>query len=174
MIRKLNICLLILAVALLFSGCKNDNSGNEINSLDDDGEAVVMATEACENLLNGAIEPCKDLQIFTDENYTEVTTTSRDYWDEELLPDRVKELEREEYNCFPLPLEFSNQDDQKGMEIISEVTKVEWTCELYWDDYRYLEPGVAEIDELENQGYTCTTQSCFVDDEDGEVVLCAK
>lgn len=74
--------------------------------------------------------PLKDLQVFEDTNYTEVTIVSRNAWDKKRLPAKVLELENSGYTCTPLPLEFEESGETPGMYVQRAVRKVEWTCEL--------------------------------------------
>ena len=165
----LSICLVIGVLAL--AGCQSSNT-NQTIEVEGSRETVETAQETCRDLLNGVVEPFKDLQVFTDENYTEVTITSREAWDRERLPKQVGDWEDKGYTCFPLPLEFAATDtNDQGVQA---VTKVEWSCELYWDDYEYLESGSARVAELEKAGYNCSAQSCLNDDGTGEVILCTK
>lgn len=147
-------------------------------SLDEGGEGDIYTQgwEGCENLLSGAAVPLKDLQTFLDENYTEVTETSREYWDAERLPEKVLESENQGYKCYPMPFEYGEALESPGMHVLPEVTKVQWTCELEYTDWQYVESW--DLDKkisLEKQGYTCEEKGCL--DSEGKqsfVWLCTR
>jgi len=126
----------------------------------------------CAILLNGMVEPLKDRQTFTDEEYTGVTVTSREYWDQTKLPQRVKDLQSQNYTCYPMPLEYS---DRSG-KVQPEVTKVEWSCELEYDEWYYLsEEDSTLLSSYQSKGFNCEKQECFKDNgQIGHVWLCAK
>ncbi|MFC1721568.1 hypothetical protein ACFL0Z_01495 [Patescibacteria group bacterium] len=170
------IVIVVAAVTLaIYLWVRINNSDDSDLSARDPIEEVISGTEDCQNLLNGIIEPFKDLQVFTDASYTEVTTTSREDWDVQKLPEQVVNLEGQGYVCFPLPLEYSAEDSPVAMEVVQEVTEVEWICELYWDDYKYLElENTAEMADLASKGYSCVRETCFADSADGELILCTK
>lgn len=133
-------------------------------SLDEGGEGDIYTRswEGCENLLSGVVTPLKDLQTFLDENYTEVTGTSREYWDKERLPEKVLELQKKDYFCCPMPFEHEEPQEVPGIHIMPEVKKVQWTCELEYTDWQYVESR--DLDKkvsLEKQGYTCEEKSCL-------------
>ena len=139
-----------------------------------DEDKVITGTEDCQNLLNGVVEPLKDLQTLIDFEYTEVTTLARASWDKNRMLNDVVYYEEKGYTCFPMPLEFDESTGEDGEE--SAVTKVEWSCELKYDEYKYFEADqVSEKDDMAKQGYTCKQESCFSDDgSDGSVWLCTK
>ncbi|MBU0649066.1 hypothetical protein KJ969_03125 [Patescibacteria group bacterium] len=141
-----------------------------------DGEGVISGTNECVNLLNGVIVPFKDAQIFVDENYTEVTVTSREYWNRELLPAQVVSLEGQGYACYPMPLEFEEQNETPGMDIEPAVKSVQWQCELEYETYEYLaSDDLGQKTYLENQGYACEKEECFTDGVENDFVwLCTK
>lgn len=172
--RLLTFLIIIPIVSVLvFSGCSLKKPDNTV--VINDSEVTTIANNDCADLLNGVIEPFQDMQVFTDDSYTEVTITSREAWNVNELPDQVVELEGQGYVCYPLPLEFGEEDTSVAMEVMPAVTKVEWTCELYWSDYKYLEQSnVSEITALEGGGYSCSSQACFGESGDEEVVLCTK
>lgn len=118
--------------------------------------------ENCEFLLSGGVTPLKDMQVFTDSNYNEVTLTARDAWDLDKLPVDVIEYENEGYTCYPMPFEFGEMSEEGGVYAEPEVKSVEWSCELEYEDNRYLEKEV----ELP-QGYVCEDETCL--DGNGEV-----
>ena len=137
---------------------------------------VVTGQDNCQNLLSGAVIPYQDLQIFTDSEYTTVTTTSRDFWDNSKLPKQVVELEKKKYECMPMPIEFDSQDQEGDMLVQSEVKTVEWSCGLEYIDYEYLSSvdNVA-MKEMVSSGYECNEIECI--DEIGDksaVWLCGK
>ena len=141
-----------------------------------DGEDIRIGMYDCQNLLNGAIEPLKDLQTFIDDKYTEVTITSREAWNKNKLPEQVLNLEKQNYKCYPMPLEF-DYSDQEGDELIQpEVTTVEWQCELNYQKWQYLAiENTSQKTNLEKQGYKCEKEQCLGEGpEDNEVWLCAK
>lgn len=138
-------------------------------------DGVEAGTNYCANYINNLIEPVADLVSFSDTNYTEVTTTSRENWDKEKLPEKVLELEKEGYSCFPEPAEFG-KGEEPGVNIEREVKKVNWRCELRYNDYQYLVSGkVDRKRELEAKGYICEIANCI--DKEGKkdyVWLCGK
>lgn len=135
-----------------------------------DGVVLHTGVSDCRNLLSGAIEPLKDFQTFIDDEYTEVTTTSREYWDKDRLPKAVLELEEKEYTCYPAPSEFDYITDEPV------VTKVEWRCELGYEDWKYLpEEDTQQKTELEKQNYDCKTEECFGEGmEINKIWFCSK
>lgn len=140
-----------------------------------DGEAVKTGIGDCVNLLNGAIVPLKDLQIFTDTKYTGVTLISRENWDRNLLPGKVIDLESNGYTCYPMPLEF--KDTASGGDVHAQpmVTKVEWQCELEYSDWKYLSADSNEVSTYRNNGFKCEKEECFLDNnQTGSVWLCSK
>jgi len=139
-----------------------------------DGEVAII----CDNLINGVITPFKDFQTFTDTNYTEVTLTSRDSWDKNRLPRKVTQLEGQGYTCYPMPLEFDFDTPDPGVHSEPAVTKVEWTCELEYNDWKYLETSdTAGKQAAEQAGFTCEKEECFTAGpmiNDANVWLCTK
>ena len=130
----------------------------------------------CLRLIDGIDIPLKGFETFEDENYTEVTLTSRESWDQERLPSLVTELESQGYTCYPMPGGYSDTTDDLGVLAQPEVTSVLWSCELEYEDYYYVEStaGDDKID-LENQGYTCQKDSCAtVDGQVTFVWLCTR
>lgn len=130
----------------------------------------------CLRLTDNIDVPLKGFETFEDENYTEVTLTSRDAWDQDLLPSQVTELEGQGYTCYPMPSEYSDTTDDLGVLAQPEVTKVLWSCELPYEDYYYIESTDSDDKvDLENQGYTCQKDSCVSDDNQVTFVwLCTK
>lgn len=141
-----------------------------------DGEEVITGTEECVNLVNGVIVPFKDLQIFQDSQYPEVTETSREAWDKKRLPQQVLTLEAQDYQCYPMPSEFDQTPQEPGMDIPVAVTKVEWRCQLEYEQWQYFDAeDLTEKANLEKQGYTCQKEECFKElAEFGFVWLCTK
>lgn len=141
-----------------------------------DGEITRTGTEECDNLINGAITPLKDLQAFTDTKYTEVTMTSRNGWDKDRLPRKVTQLEGQGYTCYPMPLEFDNRAPNVGVHSEPAVTKVEWSCELEYDSFKYLASNQAsKKNTFEDQGYTCQREECLTSSSISNFVwLCTK
>ncbi len=135
-----------------------------------DGIVLHTGVSDCLNLLGGAIEPLKDLQTFIDDEYTEVSITSREYWDKDRLPEMVLELEEKTYDCYPAPLEFDYSFREPA------VTRVEWYCELKYEKWQYLsEENIAEKNDLEEQGYSCKIEECFGEDaEINKIWFCSK
>ncbi|HUT21867.1 MAG TPA: hypothetical protein VMX18_00495 [Candidatus Bipolaricaulota bacterium] len=116
---------------------------------------------SCANLLGGATTPLKGKEVFYDTAYTEVTMTGREDWDQDRLPLQVVQLEPAGYECYPMPFEFSDSspDDVNAQP---EVTKVEWTCELPYEEWGY----VAFDDEnekaaQEKEGLVCKQDNCM-------------
>ena len=137
-----------------------------------DGEDIKIGMHDCQNLLNNAIEPLKDLQEFIDDKYTEITIISREYWDKNKLPEQVLNLEKQGYKCYPLPVAFEG-----GNKLIQpEVTAVEWQCELNYQKWQYLAiDNFSQKTNLEKQGYKCEKEQCLGEGpEDNEVWFCAK
>ena len=119
-------------------------------------------TNECVDLLNGAIIPLKDLEIFRDTKYTEVTITSREAWDKDKLPKQVIDLESKDYNCYPMPTDFEVSSLENQIMIEPAVTEVEWSCELEYDDWKYLEASNEdEKRQMEEVGFTCEKETCF-------------
>ncbi|HHA18208.1 MAG TPA: hypothetical protein ENK70_00685 [Methylophaga sp.] len=141
-----------------------------------DVKVAIAGIEESDNLVTGVITPFKDFQQFTDTNYTEVTMTSRNSWNKNKLPKKVTQLEKQGYTCYPMPLEFDNSASDGGMHAEPVVTKVEWSCELEYDRYKYLSNDQASQKKiLENQGYTCVEEECLTDGTDSDFVwLCTK
>lgn len=151
--------------------------GNSFNQIAasfklEENEDSRTSTQECLDLINGVIEPLADLQTFTDDKYTEVTITSRDAWDPRKLPEKVTQFQSQNYTCYPMPLEFENGTG--GAELA--VTKVQWTCELKYDTWQYLESGnTSQKTTYENRGYTCIKEDCFLEfSQWGFVWLCYK
>ncbi len=139
------------------------------------GSDISFSGKDCTNLLNGTVEPFKDLQTFTDEKYTEVTITSRENWDKKRLPAQVIGFENKNYKCYPMPLEFSGGEAEGSVMPEPSVTKVEWTCESKYDDWKYLKSESSELPEYKKQGFDCEKQECFSKDSQSEFVwLCRK
>ncbi|HBR81032.1 MAG: hypothetical protein UX09_C0019G0005 [Candidatus Uhrbacteria bacterium GW2011_GWE2_45_35] len=137
---------------------------------------IQVGTNDCSNLLSGAITPFKDLQTFIDSEYTEVTITSREDWDASKLPKQVKNFESQGYVCYPMPLEFDYSEQAGDMLIQPEVKTVEWSCELGYQDWKYLAVGDSVGQQAaEKAGLVCEKESCFADGvTSSEVWFCAK
>ena len=129
--------------------------------------SVITAQEYCENLSNGVSTPLKDLQTFFDSSYLEVTSTSRESWDQAKLPGKVGELENKDYSCSPLSAEFENIGNEQV------VSKVEWKCELQYVDYKYAKEA-NEKASLEKDGFSCSEEKCLQDDLESSIFLCTK
>ena len=112
-------------------------------------ETALDETVYCDTLTNGVFLPVKDRQTFIDKTYTEVTITSREYWDKNKLPNQVLDLETIGYFCIPMPSEFGESNPPA-------VISVEWNCELEYEDYEYL-----SSDKERKQGFTCEKQTCL-------------
>jgi len=133
-------------------------------SLDEGGEGNIYTQSwvGCENLLSGAVAPLKDLQTFLDESYTEVVNISREYWDTDRLSEEVLELQKKDYFCYPMPFEYKESQEVPGMHIVPEVKKVQWTCELEYTNWQYLDgKDLEKKASLEKQDYTCEEKSCL-------------
>lgn len=139
-------------------------------------EESIAGTEECQNLLNGVVEPLKDLQIFEDEQYPEVTVTSRESWDKNKLPKQVLTLEDSNYQCYPMPLKFEESRPEPGMNVEPAVKEVRWQCELKYQIWQYLAAeNLTKKGELEKEGYSCKKESCFKEGtEMGDIWLCTK
>ena len=132
------------------------------------------AVETCQNLLSGTVTPLKDLQTFTDTIYTEVTTTSRESWDKERLPQKVVDLENQSYSCLPTPSKLLGNGDGE-VNAQPEVTEVEWKCELNYIKSKYLENGSPQQSLLEKEGCICKKVGCTqANGLDSSVLLCTK
>ncbi len=130
--------------------------------------------ENCQNLLSGAITPLKDMQTFTDTSYTEVTTTSRESWDKEKLPQKVMALEKKSYTCLPTPSKLLGNDGGK-VNAQPEVTEVVWKCELNYTKFKYLENGSPQKPLLEKEGCTCKEVGCTQETgSSSSLLLCTK
>ncbi|MFH1509492.1 MAG: hypothetical protein ABIE68_04975 [bacterium] len=151
----------------------SDLGEDDLNN-NDSGE-FVSYSENCNNLVNNSI-PLKDKQTFFDTNYTAVTLTSRDAWDQEKLPAQVTELESQDYICYPMPYDFSEYSEPAGINAELEVTKVQWDCELEYNDYKYLESSETTTrEDLVTNGYSCKEQECEENDgTESSIWLCAK
>ena len=130
----------------------------------------------CISLLNGALIPFKDFQTFRDTKYTEVTITSREAWDKDRLPQQVIDFENEGYICYPMPSEFDYGEPDGVIVAEPAVKEVEWTCELEYDDWKYLEGNDnAGKRAAEEAGFTCKKENCFTDGaaiDEASVWLC--
>lgn len=139
-------------------------------------ESYITGQNNCANLLSGAITPFKDYQTFLDTYYTEVTLTSREYWDQDKLPQKVKNYESQAYTCYPMPFEMSDENSDSNIQAEPEVASVQWDCELPYSYYYYLsKDNTTKKTELENQNYTCQKETCINSDhQDDFVWLCTK
>ena len=146
-----------------------------ISGVSSDDEFAGQLT-MCANMTNGVTTPLKDKETFLDENYTEVTITSRDAWDIKRLPAQVTSLEKNGYSCFPMPFEIEEEDLSVGMNIQPAVISVQWDCELEYDDYSFVDAGASLAKkQLEGQGYVCEKQECIDDSEKESFVwLCSQ
>lgn len=145
---------------------------SSFHSVDVDTEEMAF----CDNLLSGVLVPFEDQQTFTDENYTEVTLTSREYWDKNKLPKKVLSLEGEGYICYPMPLEFEDIDQSAGIRVEPVVKKVQWDCELKYRYHEYVSSDdPTRKQELEKQGFSCEVEDCLDEDKNPVFVwLCTK
>ena len=138
----------------------------------------VVNTNECSTLLSGVITPFKDFQTFRDTKYTEVTITSREFWDKNKLPKQVIDLENKDYTCYPMPAEFEGGELEGGVMAEPVVTEVEWSCELEYNDWQYLEGNDTSGKQVaEKAGFTCEKQNCFTDGHminEAIVLLCTK
>lgn len=140
------------------------------------GDFDTAKLELCTNFLSGVIEPYKDSKTFVDDKYTEAAMTSRDYWDNNKLPQQVLIFTSTGYECHPVPLEF-DYPEQGGDELAQpQVKTVEWTCVLKYDSWKYVRvEDVAQKGSLEMRGFLCREEACK--DEEGKasgVFLCVK
>ncbi len=127
----------------------------------------------CGDLMAGVVTPLKDRQIFFDSNYNEVTITSRESWDQARLPKKVLNGEKSGYVCYPMPSEF-DYADQIGDELAQPaVTKVEWSCELSYKEWHYVEESA--VAGMKGKGLICEKQNCLPDGGGEDFVwLCTK
>lgn len=140
-----------------------------------DGE---NATEilSCQNLLNRLASPPQDQQTISDTEYTEVTTTSREYWDRSRLPANVVDLENNNYTCSPTPETINTEESlEKNTNSQPVVGKVEWKCDLEYTDWQYLTNGDPQIFSFQSNGYQCRKQTCQGEQgEENSIQLCTK
>ena len=131
---------------------------------------------SCINLLEGTTTPLRDKLFFIDKSYTEVTITSREAWDINRLPKRVKDLENIGYICYPMPYEFEETEQETSIQAEPAVKSVEWDCELEYNDYKYLsKETINQKNNLELKGYSCEKKLCKDSkDQDSFVWLCTK
>ncbi|MBU0767318.1 hypothetical protein KKF55_06110 [Patescibacteria group bacterium] len=148
-----------------------DSMGTDVD-LGGESQANIAS---CSDLLSGVLTPLKDRQIFYDDKYTEVTMTSKDAWDRNRLPSRVIELESKGYDCFPMPSEFSGGEAEGDVLPQPEVTMVEWSCELEYEEWEYLQ-GLETMQPPDSfRDYNCAKQDCWMDDAgESYVWLCTK
>ncbi len=150
------------------TGLKEEmEEGSEADIVPEDSGESDQGLLSCEFLLAGGIEPLKDMLTFTDEDYTEVTIIARDGWDASRLPSDVTYYEEQGYVCTPLPGDFADMAEDGGDFAEPMVLNVEWTCELFYEDFEYLPLGSETL-----EGYSCGEQEC--DGADGKVLLCVK
>ena len=136
------------------------------------GESPKKLAE-CSDILAGIFLPLKDRKIFFDDKYTEVTITSRDAWDQSRLPKEVIDLEAKNYECFPIPSEFDGGEAEGDMLPQPEVTMVEWSCEMEYEEWEYIEKE--NVSRWESDGFACSKQDCWTDDAGEDFVwLCTK
>ncbi len=138
----------------------------KINTSLNGKEVFISGHEMCVNLLNNASVPLQDVQTFLDKNYTEVSTISRAYWDQNKLPEKVLELQDQDYTCYPMPFEI-DQD---------EVKTIQWTCELEYAQWEYIDKeNFEQKAELIDQGYNCEKRICFTNQSQQSFVwLCGE
>ena len=131
----------------------------------------------CSNYLNGVLTPLKTEQ-FTDNKYTGVTMTNRNYWDKNRLPKNVLKFENLGYICTPMPLEFKDSEEKNKVIAEPMVTKVQWNCELEYNDWKYLnENDSAGKQDAEKAGFICEKEKCFADGsikKEATVWFCSK
>jgi len=150
------------------------NSFRLVSSLKENAGNTAIS---CENYISGVVTPLQDQQVFLDETYTEVTITSRDAWDRSQLPSKIIDLENIDYTCYPVPFEMTYPDENmQKINTQPEVQSVEWTCELEYIDYKFVESNAtSQKTKLESNGYSCVEQPCFGDDnKDSLVWLCTR
>lgn len=124
-------------------------------------EDVITGQDSCQNYLSGAVEPFAASESFTDTKYTAVTTTSRDNWDKSLLPKKVVQLEKQGYECLPMPTDFEYGNNTGGVQAQPMVTEVQWDCVLSYSAYEYLEGKDRDTkSDLEKSGYQCKKVAC--------------
>ncbi len=141
-----------------------------------DETEVVFSGEECSLLLDGVVEPLKDMVSFLDRDYIEVTLVARKNWDPARLPEQVLTLENEGYTCYPMPYDVIDTKSGGNIHAQPEVTSVEWTCEKQYENYHYLSEEELElVDSYRAEGYDCRKEECFEENgEVGFVWFCAK
>jgi len=148
------------------------------NSVAQDVPTFINLYTACTNFTSGVTIPLKDRQVFLDEDYTEVTITSREAWDKSQLPAQVLELEKKNYVCSPMPFEIEREDRDLVVNAQPAVTKVEWSCELEYKDFNYKYISSQNLDHkniLEDQNFGCEKRTCLDrNDEEDFVWFCTK
>lgn len=141
-------------------------------------ETSVELSTVCTTFTGGVVTPLKDRQVFTDNSYTEVTITSREAWDKSKLPKKVLELEKENYTCSPMPLEFKQDNRELAINAQPAVTSVEWSCELEYKSFNYKYLNSQNLDHkniLEDQNFNCEKQACLdKGDKEDFVWLCVR
>jgi hypothetical protein len=138
-------------------------------------ETFQSGQNICSNLLSGVITPLKDIQTFLDKSYPQVTLTSREYWDQNKLPQQVIDLENQDYTCYPMPFEMETEESKTGISAQPAVRTVQWDCELEYQNYQYLKAEDDKKSDLETQGYECKQQTCSdKNQQETYVWLCAK
>jgi len=95
---------------------------------------LILAQGCADKETNRAVILLKDVEIVMDDNYTEVTITSREYWDKARIPERVLELEKKGYTCMPYPDEFEYPEQEGNVLAQPVVKRVRWICELPYKD----------------------------------------
>jgi len=145
-------------------GLKNDVANIEIEQTEPSDDSIA----SCADFTNRVLTPIKDKQIFVDSNYIEVISTAREAWDASKLLTEVKDLQKQNYICDPMPLE------SVGPTVIT----IQWDCELEYRDYNYNYLNNDNLNHkqiLENQDFVCEEQICLdKKDEQSFVWLCTK
>ena len=125
-----------------------------------DGESP-KKLEECIYLLADVFPPLNDIKIFFDDQYTEVTITSREAWDQARLPKDVVNLEAKNYTCYPIPIEFDGGEAEGDVLPQPSVTMVEWSCELEYNEWEYVENK--NVSKWEANGFVCNKEDCLND-----------
>jgi len=157
-------------VTTVYLGYVSPQTEQRIDALEEsngiESAAPTKLKSACSNFIGGAVTPLQDTQDFIDNNYTEVTLISREEWNISELPEKVLELEKENYICSPT---LSAQPVTTG---------VEWSCELEYKSFNYKYLNGQNLDHkniLKDQGFSCEKQVCLdKNDQEDFVWLCVK
>lgn len=171
--------LTVIGVIVVFSGFMVYFFGFRVLDREIDTSDTVLRTGVhdCQNMLSGAVKPMKDFDMFIDEEYLEVTITSQEEWDEDRIPLGVLERQGEGYTCYPAPMEYDYSDgNESALHIQPAVTRVQWNCELEYEEYTYIAKNdISGKETAEREGFECNKEECFSDVGEFDTIwLCAK